>query len=289
MARARNQQEKSNFDEKVVQVSRVSKKTKGGNQIGFSVLMVVGDHQGRVGVGLGKAPDVLSAIKKGVRKAKKRMFTVPMDGSTIPFPLEINEGAASIVLKPAPRGTGVIAGGAVRAVVEAAGIRDISSKILGTDNKASNVYATFAALRKIRQIVDKKGIVLKSIAEEEKEEKEKEREQQRLAQQKAEQEEKQKKQETKKKSTQKPKKAKAAKETKKESKKQTKKEVAKDSDKKADSQKADKKSASVSKKDAKQESVTKKDSDSKQSKKDTKAPKSSADKKTKQEEDSKKK
>lgn len=189
MAR-RTQQDKSNFDEKVVQVSRVSKKTKGGNQIGFSVLMVVGDRQGRVGVGLGKAPDVLSAIKKGVRKAKKRMFTVPMDGATIPFPLEVNEGAANIVLKPAPRGTGVIAGGAVRAVVEAAGIRDISSKILGTDNKASNVYATFAALRQIKLIVDKKGLQLKSIAQEEKEAKQKEQEQQRLAQQKAEQEEK---------------------------------------------------------------------------------------------------
>lgn len=179
----------SNFDEKVVQVSRVSKKTKGGNKVGFSVLMVVGDHQGQVGVGLGKAPDVLGAIKKGVRKAKKKMFTVPMDGTTIPFAIEVTDGASTIILKPAPRGTGVVAGGAVRAVVDAAGIRDISSKIVGTDNKASNVYTTFKALQQIRQLVDKKGIKLKSIAQEEKELKAQEQEQQRLAAQKAKQDE----------------------------------------------------------------------------------------------------
>lgn len=175
----------SNFDEKVVQVNRVSKKTKGGNKMGFAVLMVVGDRQGKVGVGLGKAPDVLSAIRKGARKAKKRMLMVPMDGSTIPFPIEVKSGASRIMLKPAPSGSGVIAGGPVRAVVEAAGIRDISSKILGTDNKASNVYTTFIALQKIRQIVDVKGIQLKSIAQEEEEERQKERELQREAQQKA--------------------------------------------------------------------------------------------------------
>jgi small subunit ribosomal protein S5 len=177
--------EHSNFDEKVVQVNRVSKKTKGGNKMGFAVLMVVGDRQGRVGVGLGKAPDVLSAIRKGARRAKKRMLTVPMDGSTIPFPIEVKDGASRIMLMPAPRGTGVIAGGPVRAVVEAAGIRDISSKILGTDNKASNVYTTFIALQKMRQIVDIKGIQLKSVAQEEAEEKLKEQEVQREAQQKA--------------------------------------------------------------------------------------------------------
>lgn len=175
----------SNFDEKVVQVNRVSKKTKGGNKMGFAVLMVVGDRQGKVGVGLGKAPDVLSAIRKGARKAKKRMLMVPMNGSTIPFPIEVKSGASRIMLKPAPSGSGVIAGGPVRAVVEAAGIRDISSKILGTDNKASNVYTTFIALQKIRQIVDVKGIQLKSIAQEEEEERQKERELQREAQQKA--------------------------------------------------------------------------------------------------------
>lgn len=181
----RENQEPREFEEKVVQVSRVSKKTKGGNQFGFSVLMVVGDRQGRVGVGLGKAPDVMSAIKKGVRKAKKRMFTVPMDGSTIPFSVEVKRGAGRIMLKPAPRGTGVIAGGPIRAVVEAAGIRDISSKILGTNNKASNVYTTFAALNELRRLVDTKGIQLKSIVEEERELKQKEQEQLREAKAKA--------------------------------------------------------------------------------------------------------
>jgi small subunit ribosomal protein S5 len=180
-----NDPQAKQFEEKVVQVSRVSKKTKGGNKFGFSVLMVVGDRQGNVGVGLGKAHDVLSAIRKGVRKAKKKMITVPMNGATIPFPIEVKHGAARLILKPAPRGSGVIAGGPIRAVVDAAGIRDISSKILGTSNQASNVYATFEALQQIHQIVRTKDIKLKSIAQEEKEEKLKELEEQRLAKEKA--------------------------------------------------------------------------------------------------------
>ena len=142
----------SEFEEKVIQVNRVSKKTKGGNKIGFSVLVVVGDRKGRVGVGLGKAPDVLSSIKKAVRQAKKRLITVPMHHQTIPYPIQVKRGAAQVLLKPAPPGTGVIAGGAVRAVVEAAGIRDIVSKILGSDNQASNVYATFKALTQLKQL-----------------------------------------------------------------------------------------------------------------------------------------
>ena len=139
----------SEFEEKIVQVNRVSKKTKGGNKIGFSVLAVVGDKKGRVGVGLGGAPDVSSSVKKGVNYAKKHMITVPMKGTTIPFEVLVKLGAARVLLKPAPPGTGVIAGGAVRAVVEAAGIRDIVSKILGTKNQASNVYATMEALRQL--------------------------------------------------------------------------------------------------------------------------------------------
>lgn len=168
--------EPKEFDEKVVQVSRVSKKTKGGNNVGFSVLMVVGDKKGKVGVGLGKGKDVLSAIHKGVKKAKKKMITIPMNGTTIPFPITVKVGAAHVMLKPAPRGSGIIAGGPVRNVVDAAGIRDISSKIKGTNNKASNVYATFEALRQINQIVANKGIQLKSIAQVEEEERVKLRE-----------------------------------------------------------------------------------------------------------------
>lgn len=168
--------EPKEFDEKVIQVNRVSKKTKGGNQMGFSVLVVVGDKKGRVGVGLGKAKDVLSSIQKAVKKAKRRLLNVPIQGTTIPFAIEVKFGAAHIILKPAPAGSGIIAGGAIRAVVDAAGIRDISSKIKGTSNPASNVYATMKALTKIRALVDTKGIVLKSVIEAEKIEKEKMRE-----------------------------------------------------------------------------------------------------------------
>lgn len=178
------------FAESVVQINRVSKKTKGGNKMGFAALMVVGDKQGQVGVALGKAKDVQNAVKKGVRRAKKRLITVPMNGTTIPFPVTIKWGAARIMLKPAPRGSGVIAGGPVRAVVEAAGIRDISSKIMGTSNQASNVYATFAALQEIKRIVTLKSIRLTSIAEVEAQERMAEREEQRAAQGKAKEDEK---------------------------------------------------------------------------------------------------
>lgn len=147
-----NYYQDSEFSEKVIQVSRVSKKTKGGNKIGFSVLVVVGDRKGRVGVGLGKSPEVQSSIKKAVSYAKKHLITVPMKGTTIPHPVDIKLGAAKIMLKPASAGTGVIAGGAVRAVTEAAGIHDILSKVLGTSNKASNVYATLAALKQLRPV-----------------------------------------------------------------------------------------------------------------------------------------
>ena len=138
------------FEEKIVQVNRVSKKTKGGNKIGFSVLAVVGDKKGRVGVGLGGAPDVSGAVRKAVSYAKKHLFTVPMRGTSIPHEVFMKRGAAKVLLKPAPAGTGVIAGGAVRAVVEACGIRDIVSKILGSKNQASNVYATMEALKKLK-------------------------------------------------------------------------------------------------------------------------------------------
>lgn len=144
------------FEEKVIQVKRVSKKVKGGNKIGFSVLVVIGDRKGRVGVGLGKAPDVVTSIRKGVRRAKKNVVTVPLEGTTIPHELRIKLGAAKILLKPAPEGAGIIAGGAVRAVAELAGISDISAKILGTSNKASNVYATLEALRRIGQMEAKR-------------------------------------------------------------------------------------------------------------------------------------
>lgn len=140
----------SEFEEKIVQVNRVSKKTKGGNKVGFSVLAVVGDKKGRVGVGLGGAPDVSAAVRKAVSYAKRHLLTVPMKGRTIPHEIQVKRGAARVMLKPAPPGTGVIAGGAIRAVVDAAGIRDIVSKILGSKNQASNVYATMEALKSLK-------------------------------------------------------------------------------------------------------------------------------------------
>lgn len=158
------------FEEKVIRVSRVSKKTKGGDNFGFSVLMVVGDKKGKVGVGLGKAKDVVSAIRKGVRRAKKQMIDVPLDGTTIPFPVRVKKGAGEVLLKPAPEGTGVIAGGPVRAVVEAAGISDISAKILGSENQASSVYATMEALKRIKRIVKVRGIKLYTKKEDQPEE-----------------------------------------------------------------------------------------------------------------------
>lgn len=160
----------SEFEERVVQVSRVSKKTKGGNQMGFSIVVVVGDKKGQVGVGLGKGKDVAGTIKKAAKKAKNKMITVPIDGTTIPFAVTVKHGSARVILMPAPKGSGIIAGGTVRAVVEVAGIRDLSSKIMGTTNQASNVYATFAALEEISRLVKIKGLKLRSIAEIEAEE-----------------------------------------------------------------------------------------------------------------------
>lgn len=144
-------QKTDEFQEEIVQVNRVSKKTKGGNKIGFSVLVVVGNKNGKVGVGLGKAPDVSASIKKGVAIAKKKAIEVPIIKSSIPFEVYIKLGAAKILLKPAPLGSGVIAGGAVRSVVSLAGIENISSKVLGTKNQASNVYATIEALKRLAQ------------------------------------------------------------------------------------------------------------------------------------------
>lgn len=139
------------YFERVVQVNRVSKKTKGGDKRSLSVLVVVGDRKGKVGVGLGKATEVQSAIRKATTYAKKHMITVPLKGRTIPHSIVLKKGAAQVLLKPAPVGSGVIAGGAVRVVVEAAGIHDIVSKALGTENKASNVYATLEALSRLKK------------------------------------------------------------------------------------------------------------------------------------------
>jgi len=137
------------FEENVVSVNRISKKTKGGNQIRFSALVVIGDKKGRVGAGLSKSADVRTSIQKSIEYAKNHLITVPMVGNTIPFQIEYKYGAAKILLKPAPEGTGIIAGGPVRIVLELAGIKDVVAKMLGTKNKITNVYATILALEKI--------------------------------------------------------------------------------------------------------------------------------------------
>lgn len=146
------------FSETVVSINRISKKTKGGNKIRFSALVVVGDKKGKVGVGLSKANDVRNAINKAITSAKRRMVTVPLKGTTIPCSVREKFSAAVIYLKPAPPGSGIIAGGPVRVVLDAAGIRDASAKILGTQNKISNVYATLKALETISIISQRKGL-----------------------------------------------------------------------------------------------------------------------------------
>lgn len=147
----------SEFAESVIQVNRVSKKTKGGNQIRFSVLVVVGDRKGKVGVGLGKAPDVLSGIKKAVNYAKNHLLEVPIKNTTIPYQVLIKYGAAKVLLKPAPQGSGIIAGGPVRSVLDAAGIKDVVAKMLGSNNKISNVYAVIEALKQLQSLSQKKA------------------------------------------------------------------------------------------------------------------------------------
>lgn len=145
------------FQETVIEVRRVSKKTKGGNRIRFTALVVVGDRKGKVGVGLGKAPAVVSAIRKAVEYAKKHMLEVPMKGTTIPYEVKIKYKAARVLLKPARQGSGIIAGGTLRVVLEAAGIRDVVTKMLGSHNKKTNVYASMQALKTLADIVKQKG------------------------------------------------------------------------------------------------------------------------------------
>jgi len=147
--------------EEIVQIRRISKKTKGGNSIRFSSLVVVGDKKGKVGVGLSKAPDVASAIRKSVGAAKRHMIKIPLSGTTIPYSVRQKFSAAEIILKPAPAGTGIIAGGPMRIVLELAGVKDVVGKILGTRNKISNVYATLNGLSSISKIDERKGFVKK--------------------------------------------------------------------------------------------------------------------------------
>ncbi len=136
----------SEFTEKVIQIKRVSKKTKGGNQIHFTALVISGDKKNRVGIGLGKAKSVADAIGKGTKKAQKSMINVPIVNGTIPGAMKLKFKSAIVLIRPGKIGSGIIAGGPVRAVVELAGIKDIVSKIIGSKNKSLNVWATYKAL-----------------------------------------------------------------------------------------------------------------------------------------------
>ncbi len=158
--------ERSDLSDRVVRVNRVSKVVKGGRKFSFSALIVVGDLNGRVGAGIGKAKEVTEAIRKGMDVAKRNMITVPMVGTTIPHEVRLKWGAARIMLKPAAPGTGVISGGAMRAVIETAGIKDILTKSHGTNNPINTVRATLAALQQLKtaqQIAELRGKEVEQI------------------------------------------------------------------------------------------------------------------------------
>ena len=162
---ARFEREPKEFVEKLVYLNRVSKTVKGGRVAKFSALMVVGDEKGRVGYGLGKAAEVAEAIRKGIEDAKKNMLRVSVSGTTIPHEVIGVFGAGKVMLKPAPAGTGIIAGGPVRAVMEAAGIRDIRAKCLRSNNPQNVVSATFEGLKSLRTPEQVAAIRGKSVEE----------------------------------------------------------------------------------------------------------------------------
>ena len=148
------------YKEKVVAINRVAKVVKGGRNFRFSAVVVVGDENGRVGVGNGKAAEVPDAIKKAIEEAKKNLVEVPIVGTTIPHEFVGKFGAATVILKPGSEGTGVIAGGSVRPVLELAGYRDINTKVIGTNNPRNVVYATIEALKNmntVQEVAKKRG------------------------------------------------------------------------------------------------------------------------------------
>ncbi|WP_027019834.1 30S ribosomal protein S5 [Corynebacterium sputi] len=165
--RRQQQDERSQYIERVVTINRVSKVQKGGRRFSFTALVIVGDGQGMVGVGYGKAKEVPAAIQKGAEEARKNFFRVPMIGGSIPHPVQGEAAAGVVMLRPAAPGTGVIAGGAVRPILEAAGVQDILSKSLGSDNHINVVHATVAALKQLvrpEEIAARRGKTLEEVA-----------------------------------------------------------------------------------------------------------------------------
>ncbi len=165
--RGRGPVEKNPHIERVVAINRVAKVVKGGRRFSFTALVIVGDGDGQVGVGYGKAKEVPAAIAKGVEEAKKHFFRVPRIGATIPHPIQGEAAAGVVLLKPASPGTGVIAGGPVRAVLECAGVHDVLSKSLGSSNPINIVHATVAALKGLvrpEEIAAKRGLPLEDVA-----------------------------------------------------------------------------------------------------------------------------
>lgn len=152
MAMAYQDEAADKLDERVVNVSRVDKVHKGGRTLSWRALVVVGDNEGHVGAAIGKAKEMPDAIRKGSERARKEMIEIPLLGGTIPHEVESRVQTARVVLRPASEGTGVIAGGAVRAVMEAAGVRDVLSKSLGSDNVVNIVWATMECLKKLKSV-----------------------------------------------------------------------------------------------------------------------------------------
>lgn len=165
--RPQEQQNDSGLEERIIRTNKVQKTHKGGRTLSWSVLIVVGDKNGSVGVGLGKALSIPDAIRKGVETAKKALMVVPMVGTTLPHEITVDFGASRVLLKPAAPGTGVVAGGAVRAILEAAGVKDVLAKSLGSNNPVNNAWATMKALSQLQtveQTLARRGVTLDKLS-----------------------------------------------------------------------------------------------------------------------------